>query len=608
MMNAKLIASIHRTAISQWIVQTRKILFSVLFFLALSVPGYSTIRYVKSGNPTPSYPYTTWTTASDSIQKVVDICQSGDTILIGTGIYREEVISENPGRDLAIIGVDVDSCVIDMSLLPQFEYRHAFLVSDNLSMENMTIKTIMYSTNHTGIWVNVLSGNVNVEIKNNKFIGNFYIALSVWSATGVISANFIKLADMGIESSDHPISVPAVHISDNIVYRCRRGIAGVSGFFVNNLVIDFSDAGLFIPLFGGSGKFYNNLLVGKKGELTDGLDYARGTFKNNIIRNCTNAVYPWSQQQLIVVNNIIDSCGTIFDLSNSDVVTGNISYNNFYGYHEISTDTTKLNPDTLIYSSFDPMYESIDSTNYRLQMYSPLIDAGDPGILDNDGSRSDIGRYGGPYGESYQYKDLPPKKPRFTLVTKQNGKIIFNWQGGTEADFNLFSLHRDRNPQFMPDESNLIYSDRDTIYSDSLLDPTGNYTYKITAKDNQGLISRWDSVTVVLTDIADGPELTPEAVVLYQNYPNPFNPSTTIRFRLDSPGEVILRVYDVNGALVTVLNNGWLPAGEHERDFTPGKVGSMDDIASGVYFYNLTVRDENLKPVFIKSDKMMFIK
>ncbi len=72
-------------------------------------------------------------------------------------------------------------------------------------------------------------------------------------------------------------------------------------------------------------------------------------------------------------------------------MTGNISYNNFYGYDEISTDTTKLNPDTLIYSSFDPMYESLDSTNYRLQMYSPLIDAGDPNILDVDGTRSDIG-------------------------------------------------------------------------------------------------------------------------------------------------------------------------------------------------------------------------
>ena len=608
MMNAKLIASIHRTAISQWIVQTRKILFSVLFFLALSVPGYSTIRYVKSGNPTPSYPYTTWTTASDSIQKVVDICQSGDTILIGTGIYREEVISENPGRDLAIIGVDVDSCVIDMSLLPQFEYRHAFLVSDNLSMENMTIKTIMYSTNHTGIWVSVLTNSTKVNIRNNRFIGRFYKSLSTQLVTGTISGNFFFNTEIGIEVSDNPSIEPPIIVFDNLVYRCAISIIGAYGVFINNLVLDFSNAGLFIPIFGGSGRFFNNLVIGKKGYPVDGLDYARGTFRNNVIRNCTTAVYPWNVRPLDLVNNSIDSCTKIFDLIQGGVVTGNISYNNFYGYDEISTDTTKLNPDTLIYSSFDPMYESLDSTNYRLQMYSPLIDAGDPNILDVDGTRSDIGRYGGPYGESYQYKDLPPKKPRFTLVTKQNGKIMFNWQGGTEADFNLFSLHRDRNPQFMPDESNLIYSDRDTIYSDSLLDPTGNYTYKITAKDNQGLISRWDSVTVVLTDIADGPELNPEAVVLYQNYPNPFNPSTTIRFRLDSPGEVILRVYDVNGALVTVLNNGWLPAGEHERDFTPGKVGSMDDIASGVYFYNLTVRDENLKPVFIKSDKMMFIK
>ncbi|MBK6680725.1 MAG: hypothetical protein IPG53_12185 [Ignavibacteriales bacterium] len=31
--------------------------------------------------------------------------------------------------------------------------------------------------------------------------------------------------------------------------------------------------------------------------------------------------------------------------------------------------------------------------------------------------------------------------------------------------------------------------------------------------------------------------------------------------------EVILRVYDVNGELVTMLQNGWLPAGEYEREF-----------------------------------------
>jgi hypothetical protein len=294
-------------------------------------------------------------------------------------------------------------------------------------------------------------------------------------------------------------------------------------------------------------------------------------------------------------------------------------------------------------------------------MYSPLIDAGDPNILDIDGTRSDIGRYGGPYGQRYEYLDLAPKKPRFTLVTSPptpllkgegnvpppnvshpefgnnssggslefknqmssdtfvtglpspdrrgvGGEVLFHWRGGTEADFNSFSLHRSRDPQFIPGDNNRIFTGRDTSYTDSLVDPTGNYTYKITAKDNQGLVSKWDSVTVVLTDIAEDTELTPDGIVLYQNYPNPFNPSTTIRFRLDVPGEVILRVYDVKGELVAVLNNSWLPAGEHERDFTPGKIGSMDDMSSGVYFYNLTVRDENLKPVFIKSDKMIFFK
>ncbi|QOJ28982.1 MAG: hypothetical protein HRU80_08855 [Ignavibacteriales bacterium] len=35
----------------------------------------------------------------------------------------------------------------------------------------------------------------------------------------------------------------------------------------------------------------------------------------------------------------------------------------------------------------------------------PLIDAGDPAILDLDGTRSDIGPYGGPYGMVYEYED-----------------------------------------------------------------------------------------------------------------------------------------------------------------------------------------------------------
>src|SRR5690606_11100889 len=63
----------------------------------------------------------------------------------------------------------------------------------------------------------------------------------------------------------------------------------------------------------------------------------------------------------------------------------------------------------------DPMFVKDTLPNpqldfdYHLQAFSPGIDKGDPDILDTDGSRSDIGLYGGPYGESYTYQELAPR-------------------------------------------------------------------------------------------------------------------------------------------------------------------------------------------------------
>ncbi|MBK6679496.1 MAG: T9SS type A sorting domain-containing protein [Ignavibacteriales bacterium] len=193
--------------------------------------------------------------------------------------------------------------------------------------------------------------------------------------------------------------------------------------------------------------------------------------------------------------------------------------------------------------------------------------------------------------------------------THRGKRLELLWRGGTEADFNSFSLYRSRDPLFIPDDNNKIFSGIDTLLTDSLIDPTGSYSYKLTAIDNQGNVSKLDSVTVVITGIsADEESPTPERIFLYQNYPNPFNPSTKIKFSLTEEAEVILRVYDVNGELVMMLQNGWLPAGEYEREFSPTTIGTLKDIASGVYFYNLLVRDKNLIPLFVKTEKMMFLK
>ena len=88
---------------------------------------------------------------------------------------------------------------------------------------------------------------------------------------------------------------------------------------------------------------------------------------------------------------------------------------------------------------------------------------------------------------------------------------------------------------------------------------------------------------------------------LAQNYPNPFNPSTTIRFVLPGEGPASLRIYDVAGRLVATLLSKPMDAGPH-RVTWDGKNHKGERVASGVYFYSLTMGDRTLtrKMVFLR--------
>jgi hypothetical protein len=81
-----------------------------------------------------------------------------------------------------------------------------------------------------------------------------------------------------------------------------------------------------------------------------------------------------------------------------------------------------------------------------------------------------------------------------------------------------------------------------------------------------------------------------------QNYPNPFNPSTTIQFSLPAAADVELSVFNALGQRVAVLENGYLPAGEYERNF------DASALPSGIYYY--TLRANN----FFEARNMIFLK
>ncbi|MDP3682358.1 MAG: hypothetical protein Q8S01_00355, partial [Ignavibacteria bacterium] len=77
--------------------------------LLFTVCTFAQVRFVsKTGSSTP--PYTSWETASDSIQKCINICNDGDTVVVANGTYRESLVI-NPA--ITLLGSGIDSCIID---------------------------------------------------------------------------------------------------------------------------------------------------------------------------------------------------------------------------------------------------------------------------------------------------------------------------------------------------------------------------------------------------------------------------------------------------------------------------------------------------------------
>jgi len=85
---------------------------------------------------------------------------------------------------------------------------------------------------------------------------------------------------------------------------------------------------------------------------------------------------------------------------------------------------------------------------------------------------------------------------------------------------------------------------------------------------------------------------TADRPTLEGNFPNPFNPVTLIQYDLPAAASVTLRIYDLSGREVRTLERATpRPAGRHTVAWD-GRDGSGRDVASGVYYYRLTVGED----------------
>jgi hypothetical protein len=574
----------------------------ILSFLILHSTFYitqATVRYVShSGSNTP--PYTTWETAADSIMSAINISVFGDTIYVANGVYKERV-DMIPG--LTLIGAGMDSCVIDTREFPLTSPFYSIQTEDSCNFSGFGVYT--YDVNNgTGIrqknsnvkfcsiqyaasGITINTGFDKKPLVTNNFILEVSDGIKTFFAQSIVSGNIIYPKEDGLVSQ---INSAPTYVNNIIVFDNLMSLAGFADFldFIsivkNNLFLKVSGSGGAYGMNSYEDTLINNIVIGEWGS---GIFTAGSDIRNNHIENTQT--------------------GLFYDVG-SGLPEPDFHYNNLWqnqaNFQNVSADTTNI--------YLDPMFVNEDSMDFHLQMYSPLINAGDPAILDLDFTRSDIGLYGGLFGETYTYQDLAPRLPQNLIAEFDSIKIEIKWNRNTEVDFNHYNLFRDTTANFTADSTTFVVSLTDTFYQHIIPPGTDAFYYKLTATDNQGNVSELsEELAVLITSINEFPT-TASNYQLYQNFPNPFNPSTKIAYKLKERGYVKLYVYDIKGELVSTLVNQLQEAGYYEVEFGRGLIhqaqNTAEQLASGIYIYQIMIESENNIPVYTSMKKMLIIK
>ena len=117
----------------------------------------------------------------------------------------------------------------------------------------------------------------------------------------------------------------------------------------------------------------------------------------------------------------------------------------------------------------------------------------------------------------------------------------------------------------------------------------GRYEYRLMQKDFNGNIEYHYLKQIVEI-------LLPQKYFISQNYPNPFNPETKIEYNLPIATNITIKLYDITGREVSMMESGYREAGYYSIVF------NAKELAGGIYFYRLQAGDYTMvrKMILIK--------
>ena len=190
------------------------------------------------------------------------------------------------------------------------------------------------------------------------------------------------------------------------------------------------------------------------------------------------------------------------------------------------------------------------------------------------------GNFASDVAMGYSVDNLAPDAPTGLMAVIVEEGISLSWDLSSADDFQYFELEKSIFEDFSSVETFTLV---DTSYLDVVFELNQPNYYRLSAVDHAGNVSdHSDVIEAAILEIGD--DLVPESYALHQNYPNPFNPVTTIRYDLPEDAQVVIRIFDIQGRIVSTLVNGQEDAGRHAVPWNAtNSVG--EPAAAGMYIY-----------------------
>ncbi len=562
-----------------------------------------------------------------TIMKGIDKSSSGDSIIVAGGNYNETIIMKE-GVFLLGSGASVTNLVL--------AGEQSGVLFNNINNAEISGFNIETTIDHFSAPLISCEASSPTIIKN-RIKGSPYKdeAVHIWNGSNAIIADnyFINTWITVLES-------------DPIIKNNKIESESFSGLNIYNgsspLITNNNIRGSFM-VRNSSPTIRNNhitcIAADPFGIMLNKTSNAK--IFNNIINDKTNfgtGIKILESQDIDIVNNTIVTHGRgIEEIASSaniynNIITGNndfgilksstsfMNYNNVWNniidYKDISPGMNDI--------SKDPFFIDAEKGNYRLANNSACIDAGNPDFVFNDlnGSRNDIGAYGGSYADSVWILsdckslalDSLTASSSDTIAVKIKGKNI---KGIAEVDIKLsYDSTLLKMIKANTGELTKSFSLQKEIYDNNLVrlnlksscginDDNGELVilyFVINVNQSVNTQIQFDSakvkleatqqeyifnlangqINIIRTDIDDKNESQlPQEYSLSQNYPNPFNPITKISYNVPSESKVTIKIYDILGREISTLIEGIQKPGNYEVSWDASK------FASGVYLYSM---------------------